>query len=470
MLKGVAMPAGKPNILVIWGDDIGITNLSCYSDGLMGYRTPNIDRIAEEGMRFTDSYGEQSCTAGRSAFITGQSVYRTGLSKVGMPGVDVGLQPEDPTIADCLKPLGYATGQFGKNHLGDLNKYLPTVHGFDEFLGNLYHLNAEEEPELPDYPTAEEAPVMHYAFLPRGVIHSWATEEDSGEVQERWGPVGKQRIEDTGPLTKQRMETIDDETTAFCIDFIKRQHAAKIPFFVWMNTTHMHLRTHTKPASLGQAGRWQSPYHDTMIDHDRTVGYHDSIVWANPRAAGAGASRRPVPMAAGLLQLRCGPQDTACSRVGPEQRRFRFLQRQWPEPSDIRHERSTIRRVMTPSSPWGNERGQLSHRLQVQNQILRRRQARRLSRRFARVGVNTPPERLRQMLAGAPVTAGEVADVNFAFIATQLKREQLVAKFKRLKRRGARSLLFVGLVLVTLNFLFCMAYALFSLTLEAAPL
>jgi arylsulfatase A-like enzyme len=266
------MPNGKPNILVIWGDDIGITNLSCYSDGLMGYRTPNIDRIANEGMRFTDSYGEQSCTAGRAAFITGQSVYRTGLSKVGMPGVDVGLQPEDPTIADCLKPLGYATGQFGKNHLGDLNKYLPTAHGFDEFFGNLYHLNAEEEPELPDYPTAEEAPVMRKAFLPRGVIHSWATEEDNGEVQERWGPVGRQRIEDTGPLTKKRMETIDDETTAACIDFIKRQHAASTPFFVWMNTTHMHLRTHTKPESQGQAGRWQSPYHDTMIDHDRNVG------------------------------------------------------------------------------------------------------------------------------------------------------------------------------------------------------
>jgi arylsulfatase A-like enzyme len=266
------MPGGKPNILVIWGDDIGISNLSCYSDGLMGYRTPNIDRVANEGMRFTDSYGEQSCTAGRAAFITGQSVYRTGLSKVGMPGVDVGLQPEDPTIAECLKPLGYATGQFGKNHLGDLNKYLPTVHGFDEFYGNLYHLNAEEEPELPDYPTAEEAPLLRKSFLPRGVIHSWATDEDSGEVQERWGAVGKQRIEDTGPLTKKRMETIDEETTAACIDFIKRQHAAHTPFFVWMNTTHMHLRTHTKPESLGQAGRWQSPYHDTMIDHDRNVG------------------------------------------------------------------------------------------------------------------------------------------------------------------------------------------------------
>ena len=188
------MPAGKPNILVIWGDDIGITNLSCYSDGLMGYRTPNIDRVSAEGMRFTDSYGEQSCTAGRSAFITGQSVYRTGLSKVGMPGVDMGLSAEDPTIAELLKPLGYATGQFGKNHLGDLNKHLPTAHGFDEFFGNLYHLNAEEEPENPDYPTEEEAPLLRRMLMPRGVIHSWATEESSDEVDERFGPTGKQRI------------------------------------------------------------------------------------------------------------------------------------------------------------------------------------------------------------------------------------------------------------------------------------
>ncbi|KKW64697.1 arylsulfatase [Mycolicibacterium elephantis] len=266
------MPSGKPNILVIWGDDIGITNLSCYSDGLMGYRTPNIDRIAAEGMRFTDSYGEQSCTAGRSSFITGQSVYRTGLSKVGMPGVDVGMSPEDPTIATLLKPLGYATGQFGKNHLGDLNKYLPTAHGFDEFFGNLYHLNAEEEPEHPDYPTAEEAPTLRKAILPRGVVRSWATQEASDEVDERFGPLGKQRVEDTGPLTKKRMETVDDETTAACIDFIKRQHAADTPFFAWMNTTHMHFRTHTKPESVGQAGRWQSDYHDTMIDHDKHVG------------------------------------------------------------------------------------------------------------------------------------------------------------------------------------------------------
>ena len=271
--RGLRMPDSKPNILVIWGDDIGISNLSCYSRGMMGYFTPNIDRIADEGMLFTDSYGEQSCTAGRSSFITGQSVYRTGMSKVGMPGVDIGLQKEDPTIAELLKPMGYATGQFGKNHLGDLNKFLPTAHGFDEFFGNLYHLNAEEEPENADYPTEEEAPLLRKALLPRGVIHSWATDEDSGEVDDRYGPVGKQRIEDTGPLTKMRMETIDDETTGACIDFIRRQHEADTPFFVWMNMTHMHFRTHTKPESLGQAGRWQSPYHDTMIDHDRNVGH-----------------------------------------------------------------------------------------------------------------------------------------------------------------------------------------------------
>jgi arylsulfatase A-like enzyme len=266
------MPSDKPNILVIWGDDIGISNLSCYSQGLMGYRTPNIDRIADEGMLFTDSYGEQSCTAGRSSFITGQSVYRTGLSKVGMPGADIGLSADDPTIAELLKPHGYATGQFGKNHVGDLNKFLPTAHGFDEFFGNLYHLNAEEEPENPDYPTEEEAPLLRAALLPRGVIHSWATDEDAGEVDPRYGPMGKQRIEDTGPLNRKRMETIDDETISACVDFIKQQHDAGKPFFVWMNTTHMHLYTHTKPESLGQAGRWQSPYHDTMIDHDKHVG------------------------------------------------------------------------------------------------------------------------------------------------------------------------------------------------------
>jgi arylsulfatase len=219
----------RPNILVIWGDDIGITNLSCYSSGLMGYRTPNIDRIAEEGMRFTDSYGEQSCTAGRASFITGQSVYRTGLSKVGMPGADVGLQAGDPTIAELLKPLGYATGQFGKDHLGDLNKYLPTAHGFDEFFGNLYHLNAEEEPELPNWLSPEEFPEFNQRFAPRGVIHSWATDQDDPAEDKRFGRVGKQRIEDTGPLTRKRMETIDDETTAAAMDFSSGASTRPLP-------------------------------------------------------------------------------------------------------------------------------------------------------------------------------------------------------------------------------------------------
>jgi arylsulfatase len=254
------MQPDRPNILVIWGDDIGITNLSCYSDGLMGYRTPNIDRIAAEGMRFTDSYGEQSCTAGRAAFLTGQSTYRTGLSKVGLPGAEVGLKAEDPTIAELLKPLGYATGQFGKNHLGDRDEYLPTVHGFDEFFGNLYHLNAEEEPEHPDYPPEDEYPNFRDRFAPRGVLRC------------RANPDGTQEVEDTGPLTRKRMETIDDEIVAGAVDFIERKHAEGLPFFLWVNTTHMHFRTHTKPESRGQAGVWQSEYHDTMVDHDRHVG------------------------------------------------------------------------------------------------------------------------------------------------------------------------------------------------------
>jgi arylsulfatase len=265
----VPAPPHRPNVLIIFGDDIGITNLSCYSMGLMGYRTPNIDRLAKEGMQFTDAYGEQSCTAGRASFITGQSGFRTGLTKVGMPGATVGLQKEDPTIAELLKNHGYATGQFGKNHLGDRNEYLPTVHGFDEFFGNLYHLNAEEDPEDPDYP---KDPRFRERFGPRGVLHCWATDQDDQTEQPRWGRVGRQKIEDTGPLTTKRMETVDDEIVAAAKDFIKRQHAAGKPFFVWLNTTHMHLRTHTKPSSLGQAGPHQSPYHDTMIDHDKNVG------------------------------------------------------------------------------------------------------------------------------------------------------------------------------------------------------
>jgi len=259
----------KPNILVIWGDDIGQSNLSCYTHGLMGYRTSNIDRIAKEGMLFTDSYGEQSCTAGRSSFLTGQSVYRTGLSKVGIPAAPVGMTDKLVTIAALLKEQGYTTGQFGKNHLGDLNHMLPTSHGFDEFFGNLYHLNAEEEPEMDNYP---QDPGFHETFGPRGVIHAWATDNDDETVMPRWGKVGKQKIEDTGPLNKKRMETCDDEFAAAAKDFIQRANEAGTPFFVWLNTTHMHFITHTKKESLGQAGRWQSPYHDTMVDHDKLVG------------------------------------------------------------------------------------------------------------------------------------------------------------------------------------------------------
>jgi arylsulfatase A-like enzyme len=270
--EGAQLMANKPNILVIWGDDIGQSNLSCYTHGLMGYRTPNIDRIAKEGMLFTDYYGEQSCTAGRSSFITGQSVYRTGLSKVGVPAAPIGMPEKIVTIAALLKNQGYATGQFGKNHLGDLNKFLPTVHGFDEFYGNLYHLNAEEEPEMDNYPSEKDLPHFRKNFGPRGVIHSWATDKDDPTEEPRWGRVGKQKIEDTGPLNRKRMETCDDDFVARAKDFIKRQNNAGKPFFVWLNTTHMHVFTHTKPESVGQAGRWQSRYHDTMIDHDRNVG------------------------------------------------------------------------------------------------------------------------------------------------------------------------------------------------------
>ena len=250
------MPNGKPNILVLWGDDIGITNLSCYSDGVMGYRTPNIDRIAEEGARFTDYYGEQSCTAGRAAFICGQNPFRTGLTKVGFPGADIGLQDEDVTIATALKEQGYVTGQFGKNHLGDLDKFLPTNHGFDEFFGNLYHLNAEEEPEHPDYPNPEHFPDFKDNFGPRGVIHSFADG----------------RIEDTGPLTSERMKTVDDELVPLTKRFIEDAADADTPFFVWFNTTHMHFRTHIKEETHGKAGRWQSEYHDAMVEHDELIG------------------------------------------------------------------------------------------------------------------------------------------------------------------------------------------------------
>jgi len=247
----------KPNIVVIWGDDIGQSDISAYTMGLMGFKTPNIDRVAKEGVIFTDFYAEQSCTAGRSSFITGQCGLRTGNTKVGLPGAALGIQPRDVTIAELLKGQGYATGQFGKNHLGDLDEHLPTAHGFDEFYGPLYHLNASEEPELPDYP---KDPAFLKKFGPRGVIHSFAL------------PDGKQKVEDTGPLTKKRMEIIDDDIADRSAAFIEAQHKAGKPVFAWVNFTHMHFRTHTKPESVGQSGRWQSYYHDTMIDHDKNVG------------------------------------------------------------------------------------------------------------------------------------------------------------------------------------------------------
>jgi len=247
----------KPNILVIWGDDIGQSNISAYTMGMMGYQTPNIDRVANEGMIFTDYYGEQSCTAGRSSFITGQSVFRTGLSKVGMPGAPEGMQVEDPTIAGLLKAEGYVTGQFGKNHLGDRDEMLPTNHGFDEFFGNLYHLNAEEEPENEDYP---QDPEFRERFGPRGVIKSSADGT----------------IEDTGPLTKKRMETVDEETVAAAIDFIKRSNEQGQPFFVWWSGTRMHFRTHVKDEMRLKAdeiaGKHMDEYQAGMIEHDMHVG------------------------------------------------------------------------------------------------------------------------------------------------------------------------------------------------------
>ncbi len=255
-----AQDAKKPNIVIIWGDDIGQSDLSAYTFGLMGFQTPNIDRVAAEGVKFTDYYAEQSCTAGRSAFITGQSVFRTGLSKVGMPGANQGLQKRDVTIAQVLKAQGYATGQFGKNHLGDKDEFLPTAHGFDEFYGNLYHLNAEEEPEHPDYPDPKDFPNFRKKYGPRGVIHSYAL------------PDGTQKIEDTGPLTRKRMETIDDDIADRSAEFIRKQAKSGKPMFVWVNFTHMHFRTHPKPGSIGQAGRWNGEYADVMMDHDKNVG------------------------------------------------------------------------------------------------------------------------------------------------------------------------------------------------------
>jgi arylsulfatase A-like enzyme len=257
----------KPNILVIMGDDIGYWNISAYNRGMMGYHTPNIDRIADEGAIFTDYYGQQSCTAGRAAFITGQSPLRTGLLKVGLPGAKEGLSDKDPTIAELLKPQGYVTAQFGKNHLGDRNEFLPTVHGFDVFFGNLYHLNAEEEPENPDYP---KNPNFRAQFGPRGVLKCVATTTDTPGDDPRFGPWGKQKCEDTGPLTKKRMETIDEEFLKASIDFIDGAVRDRKPFFVWFNSTRMHIWTHLKPASQGKTGL--GIYPDGMVEHDGQVG------------------------------------------------------------------------------------------------------------------------------------------------------------------------------------------------------
>jgi arylsulfatase len=269
--RPAAIPSGqRPNILVIFGDDIGQTNISAYSFGLMGYKTPNIDRVAREGMMFTDYYAEQSCTAGRSSFITGQCTLRTGLSKVGIPGATVGLQARDVTLAELLKPLDYATGQFGKNHLGDRNAFLPTVHGFDEFYGNLYHLNAEEDPESRTYP---RDPRFREALGPRGVLRCKASDRDDPTDHPRWGKVGKQTIEDTGPLTRKRMETIDDETSAAAIDFMQRQARANRPFFCWFNSTRMHFRTHVRDAHRDKPGLTsRTEYNDGMIEHDAVIG------------------------------------------------------------------------------------------------------------------------------------------------------------------------------------------------------
>ncbi len=257
----------KPNILFIMADDIGWFNVSCYNHGIMGYRTPNIDRIAKEGAMFTDFYGQQSCTAGRAAFITGQSPVRTGLTKVGMPGATLGLSAEDPSVGQFMKNFGYATGQFGKNHLGDRNEHLPTLHGFDEFFGNLYHLNAEEEPEYPNYP---KDPAFRKKFGPRGVLRCKAVDKDDTTVDEQFGKVGKQTIENTGPLSRKRMETVDEEFIASALDFMDRKTKEGAPWFCYFNPTRMHVFTHLKSSSVGKTGLGLYP--DGMVELDGLVG------------------------------------------------------------------------------------------------------------------------------------------------------------------------------------------------------
>jgi len=312
----------KPNILVIWGDDIGTWNISHNNRGMMGYRTPNIDRIAAEGLSFTDYYAQQSCTAGRAAFIGGNVPVRTGMTKVGLPGAAQGWQATDVTMASVLKSQGYATGQFGKNHQGDRDEHLPTMHGFDEFFGNLYHLNAEEEPENRDYPgdmVLANGKTFREQFGPRGVIHSWAN------------PDGTQRIEDTGPLTRKRMETVDDETLTEAKRFITEAVEADEPFFVWWNGTRMHFRTHVREEHTGIAGPSGDEYHDGMVEHDMQVGELLALVansgspttpssCTRPTTARTStAGPTPAPRRSAARRTRTGKAPSACppSCAGP---------------------------------------------------------------------------------------------------------------------------------------------------------
>ena len=296
--------SAKSNILFIMADDIGWFNVSAYNLGVMGYRTPNIDRIAKEGALFTDFYGQQSCTAGRAAFITGQSPIRTGLTKVGMPGATLGLSAEDPSVAQFLKGFGYATGQFGKNHLGDRNEHLPTVHGFDEFFGNLYHLNAEEEPEYENYP---KDPAFRKRFGPRGVMKCKATDKDDATVDEQFGKVGKQTIENTGPLTRKRMETVDEEFIGAALDFMERKTKEGGPWFCYFNPTRMHVFTHLKESSRGQDRAWPlSGRHGRARRLRRPAAARSSTISASPTTP---SSSSPPTTA-----RRCCPGPTAARR------------------------------------------------------------------------------------------------------------------------------------------------------------
>src|SRR4026207_1455171 len=351
--------SGKPNILIIWGDDIGQFNVSAYNQGIMGYRTPNIDRIAKEGALFTDWYGQQSCTAGRAAFITGQSPIRTGLHKVGLPGADLGLQPEDPTIADVLKPLGYVTGQFGKNHLGARDEFLPTAHGLDAFSGNLHHLNAEQEPENPDYP---KDPEFKKKYGPRGVLHTWANAD------------GTQKIENTGPLTVKRMETVDEEFLDASLKFMEKAVKDDKPFFCWWNSTRMHIFTHLKKESEGVTGR--GPSRDGMVEHDGHVGtllnkldelgIADNTIVMYSTDNGAAAMRRP----AGGRERRRG-EERAGRRHDAVPRRKGYELRRWLA--------RTVRDSLARRHQSGDrlERNLLAHRRAADSRRRRRRARRR---------------------------------------------------------------------------------------------